>query len=69
MNIIDRFEGEYAVIETDGGIINVLRSELPENAAEGDVLTYDGSWAVDGNATEERRSSMRSRLRRLTGND
>lgn len=69
MNIIDRFEGEYAVIETDGGMINVLRSELPENAAEGDVLTYDCTWAVDETATEERRSSMRSRLRRLTGND
>ena len=69
MNIIDRFEEDYAVIETDGGMINVLRSELPENAAEGDVLTYDGTWAVDETATEERRSSMRSRLRRLTGND
>lgn len=69
MNIIDRFEREYAVIETDGGMIDVPRAELPENAAEGDVLAYDGTWTVDETATEERRSSMRSRLRRLISND
>ena len=70
MNIIDRFEGEFAVVETDSGMIDVPRAELPENAAEGDVLVNnEGTWYVDENATEERRSSMRSRLRGLIRND
>ena len=38
MLIIDRFEGEYAVIETDSGMINVPRSEIPPSVKEGDVL-------------------------------
>ena len=44
MIIIDRFEEDLAVLETDDGMINVERSLLPENAAEGDVLTYNRAW-------------------------
>ncbi len=70
MNIIDRFEEDYAVIETDGGMINVARAKLPENAAEGDVLEFtDGVWTIDESATEERRRNAASKLRRLLGND
>lgn len=65
MTIIDRFEGDLAVLETDDGMINVERSLLPENAAEGDVLVYDGSWTVDTAATEQRRERTRKRLKRL----
>lgn len=65
MIIIDRFEGSLAVLETDDGMINVERSLLPENAAEGDVLVYDGSWTVDTAATEQRRERTRKRLKRL----
>jgi len=38
MLIIDRFEGDYALIETDKGMINVPRSALPKAAKEGDCL-------------------------------
>ena len=38
MLIIDRFEGDYAVVETDKGMINIPRSDLPTNAKEGDTL-------------------------------
>ncbi len=65
MIIIDRFEGNLAVLETDDGMINVERSLLPENAAEGDVLVYDGSWTVDTAATEQRRERTKKRLKRL----
>jgi hypothetical protein len=65
MIIIDRFESSLAVLETDDGMINVERSLLPENAAEGDVLVYDGSWTVDKAATEQRRSRTAKRLKRL----
>ena len=65
MIIIDRFEGDLAVLETDDGMINVERSLLPENAAEGDVLVYKSSWTVDTAATEQRRERTRKRLKRL----
>ena len=47
--IIDRFEGEYAVIEQDiGKFINVNKDNLPINAKEGDVLIYEnGIYKID----------------------
>ncbi|MCX6739908.1 MAG: DUF3006 domain-containing protein [Candidatus Parcubacteria bacterium] len=44
--IIDRFEGEYAVlILTDGQILNVYRNFLDKNSREGDqvILTLNSS--------------------------
>ena len=41
--IIDRFEGEYAVLEEESGAHkDVRRAILPKNAAEGDLLHFDG---------------------------
>ncbi|MDE6092344.1 MAG: DUF3006 domain-containing protein [Ruminococcus sp.] len=66
MNVIDRFENVIAVIETDGGIIEVDRLQLPENAREGDVLTENnGVWTVDVDETEKRRSDIREMMKRL----
>ena len=70
MTVLDRFEGGYAVLETENGTVTVLRSSLPEDVREGDVLTErDGHFAVDTSTTEQRRSSHARRLRRLTGKD
>lgn len=66
MIILDRFEGDTAVLETDEGMLNVERSELPDAVKEGDVLVNDGGvWSVDKEATDERRSRMREKMRRL----
>ncbi len=68
--IIDRFEGEYAVVETDGGMINIERGKLPANAAEGDVIELrGGEYIINSEETAERREKAASRLRRLMGND
>ena len=40
MLIIDRFEGDFAVVETDKGFVNIPRSELPKGAKEGDCLRF-----------------------------
>lgn len=49
--IIDRFEGEFAVVELEvGKTINVPR-ELFKNAKEGDVFNID----FDKNETESRK--------------
>lgn len=60
--IIDRLEGDKAVIEYgEGKHFDLPRSALPEGAKEGDVLTV----AIDPNETEARRgriSGLRKRL-------
>lgn len=66
--IIDRFEGEYAVVETDGGMINIERGRLPENAAEGDVIEPCGDvYVINSAETAERRKRAANRLRKLMG--
>ena len=66
MIIIDRFENETAVLETEDGIKHVMRCFLPEYAKEGDVLIKEGcGYFVDQYATEERRRAAAERLRRL----
>lgn len=66
MTVIDRFENNTAVLESDGIIIETNRSELPENAREGDVLTENnGVWTVDIPATEKRRAEIREMMKRL----
>ena len=39
MLIIDRFEGDFAVVETKNGMINIPKTDLPASAKEGDILT------------------------------
>lgn len=66
MLIIDRFEGEIAVCEQDDrSRIEIPRSELPENACEGDVLVRENGWQIDHDATEARRNTNATRLRSL----
>lgn len=36
---IDRFEGEYAVCEIAGTMVDIPKSELPDGAVEGSVLS------------------------------
>ncbi len=68
MESIERFEGEFAVIETDEGFLNVLRSALPADAKEGDILrkTEEG-YEIDTEAANKRRASLAARRRRMLG--
>lgn len=66
--IIDRFEGDFAVVETDIGMTNISRELLPENAKEGDVIgVTDGVYYIDEEETQSRRKSMLKRFRKLRG--
>ncbi len=40
--IIDRFEGELAVVEFDDEMKDIPKSKLPKKANVGDVLIFDG---------------------------
>lgn len=54
--IIDRIEGNWAVIEFEGETFNIPINLLPQNAKEGDVINIIIS--VDSKATSERRYNM-----------
>ena len=54
---LDRFEGDYAVVETpDCSTVDVLRAELPADAVEGSFLlrTEDGWQLTDSPDTARR---------------
>ena len=60
--IIDRFEGEYAVVEIEGVMNNIKRSDIPTDAREGDVIISDKSqWKIDRQATDE----LKQRVQKL----
>ncbi|MEQ8237377.1 MAG: DUF3006 domain-containing protein [Syntrophomonadaceae bacterium] len=57
--IIDRFEGQYALVEIAGNIRSISRRRLPEEAREGDVIVLQGrKWKVDQEATQERQNYL-----------
>ncbi len=68
MIIIDRFEGESAILETDEDMITIPRTELPQEASEGDILLQtESGWQVDAQATQQRRELLAARRHRMLG--
>ena len=65
--IVDRFEGEYAVLEKeDGTTIDVLKELV--SAAEGDVVVLkDGEYYADEEQTLVRRRMIEEKMRKLFG--
>ena len=66
--VIDRFEGETAVLENIKTMENLdfPRSELPDGIKEGDVLSQvDGVWSREIAETNDRASSIRARFDRM----
>lgn len=69
--ILDRFEGDYAVLELTDDSGEVLYKHLPadwlpEDAAEGDVLVKaEGKYAVDTQETAKRRAKAAAKLAAL----
>lgn len=56
--VVDRFEGEFAVIETDNGkILNLKISLLPKDISEGDVINLD-KMTIDKEETEKRKNEI-----------
>jgi hypothetical protein len=71
--ILDRFEGDYAVLEmtTETGEIlykNLPADWLPEDAGEGDVIVKaNGKYVIDSYETEKRRAKAAARLAEAQG--
>jgi hypothetical protein len=64
--IIDRFEGEYAVVEIEGQMKNVSLGCIPGEAREGDVLVFENNaWQVDRSATLDLKKQTEAQMKRL----
>lgn len=59
--IIDRFEGDFAVIEVEGKTHDIKRDLLAKDAKAGDVVVLkDGIWHSDKSATKARSQKIKS---------
>jgi hypothetical protein len=65
--IVDRFEGSFAVCESeDGSMQDVSRALLPGEVKEGSVLNFDGSsYSLDLAEEEARRNRIEEKMKRL----
>lgn len=58
--IIDRFEGDFAVVELENGSFeNLPKSLLPIGAKEGDCIS------IDNDTTAERRKQIKNKMDNL----
>jgi len=61
--IIDRFEGDFVVVELDNNEMKNIRKELvPKEAKEGDILNIGEVITIEHEETEKRRK----RIEKLT---
>lgn len=59
MYIIDRFEGDIAVVEADETMLDIPRSQLPAEAQEGDVLQKMG-MCMSSTAPQQKNEKKKS---------
>lgn len=65
--IIDRFEGDLAIIEKENReFVNIPRQDLPSEAKEGDVIIQVGTeFQIDESETAKRRKRIEELSRNL----
>ena len=65
--IIDRFEGDYAVVEFEGKkMVDILKSDLPTGLKEGDVIGgTDGTYVFDELETERIKKETKTMFDKL----
>lgn len=63
--IIDRFEGEFAIVECNGGFERVKRSQLPPTAKEGDAVVWDRQIVIDKGETDNRIKLIKGLMEKL----
>lgn len=67
--VVDRFEGDFIILETDHGMIEIPRSRAPVMAGEGMVVWYEGDriLEIDEEETARREAMTRRRFERILG--
>lgn len=65
--IIDRFEGDQAVVELEGKRMkNIYTSVLPYGVQEGDVIEFiNGKWSHNQAETQIRKAQMEKKFNNL----
>lgn len=65
--IIDRFEGDFAICETEKmEFIEIHKSKIPVSAKEGDVLVKENNaYRISENRTAERKKCIDEKLKKL----
>lgn len=64
--IIDRFEGDLAVIEFGEEMRDVPRKQLPKNCDVGDLLIFEGnSITIDKSGTNNLRTEIEDLMKEL----
>ncbi|WP_169083275.1 DUF3006 domain-containing protein [Paenibacillus sp. PL91] len=58
--IVDRFEGDYAVIEIDGQTQDVSKKDVSASVKVGDVVVLvAGVWTTDTTETKQREQQIK----------
>lgn len=67
--VVDRFEGDKIVLETEDGMVDIPRANAPEMLGEGMVVIYEDDYIlrVDLEETERREDELRRRFERILG--
>ncbi len=67
--IVDRFEGDYVVVEVNNKMVNFLRSESPLMLGEGMVVIIEDGriTEIDQLETQRIEDDMRRRFERILG--
>jgi len=64
--IVDRIEGEVAVCEMNGAMVDIPLEKINGEVREGDILRSDGEhYTVSKEETEQRRAAITDRFARL----
>ena len=65
--IVDRFEGEYAILLDGDTVLEVQKAHLAEGIAEGDAVSLgeDGIWQKDAAETENRKERIAKKMNAL----
>ncbi len=64
--VIDRIEGDFAVVENEGIMLDIPLSQLPCDVKEGDIVTFsNGVYIVDNKTADEQRAEISVRLDKL----
>jgi len=64
--IVDRIEGEMAVCEVDGTMVDIPLSNIGSGVHEGDIIYTDGAnYSIAKEETEQRRTAITDRFARL----
>ena len=68
--VLDRFEGEYAILEQEGDKdLVLLRNKLPSGAKEGDIIALiNNSYIIDVEATKEAKNRISEKMKKLFKN-